>query len=115
MTDDTPDNDAGEATDKRAGKRLPLTSDDNAEAAVAHAYLAERPIPKRMVRAWAFWDWGSAAFNAVVTTFVFSTYLASGLFVDPDILAAAGDDSRNPALVAAKAGNATLIGTALTC
>ncbi|MEO6504891.1 MAG: MFS transporter [Terrimesophilobacter sp.] len=67
-----------------------------------------------MVRAWAFWDWGSAAFNAVVTTFVFSTYLASGLFVDPDILAAAGDDSRNPALVAAKAGNATLIGTALT-
>ncbi|HMM83206.1 MAG TPA: MFS transporter [Terrimesophilobacter sp.] len=67
-----------------------------------------------MVRAWAFWDWGSAAFNAVVTTFVFSTYLASGLFVDPDILAAAGDDDRNPALVAAKAGNTSVISIALT-
>ena len=110
MTDDTPGNDAGGTTDKH----VPLLSGDDAVTTVAHAYLEERPIPKRMVRAWAFWDWGSAAFNAVVTTFVFSTYLASGLFVDPEILAAAGDDARNPALVAAKAGNATLIGTALT-
>ena len=38
---------------------------------------------RRGVLAWALWDWGSAAFNAVVTTFVFSTYLASSLFVDP--------------------------------
>jgi UMF1 family MFS transporter len=110
MTDDSPDNDAGGTTDKQ----VPLLSDDDAVTTAAHAYLEERPIPKRMVRAWALWDWGSAAFNAVVTTFVFSTYLASGLFVDPAILAAAGDDARNPALVAAKAGNATLIGAALT-
>ena len=27
------------------------------------------------VFSWAFWDWGSAAFNAVATTFVFSVYL----------------------------------------
>lgn len=27
------------------------------------------------VWAWALWDWGSAAFNAVITTFVFSVYL----------------------------------------
>lgn len=74
----------------------------------------ETPIPRRMVRAWALWDWGSASFNAVVTTFVFSTYLASGLFVDPLIVAAAGNDDRNPALMLAKAENATIISGALT-
>ena len=77
--------------------------------------LAETtPIPRRRVVSWALWDWGSAAFNAVVTTFVFSTYLASGAFVDPDVVAAAGDDARNPGLVLAKADNATVISTALT-
>ena len=70
--------------------------------------------PRRRVAAWALWDWGSAAFNAVVTSFVFSTYLASGLFVDPAIVGRGGDDARNPALVAAKAENATVISTALT-
>src|SRR5690606_18163487 len=58
--------------------------------------------------------WGSAAFNAVVTTFVFSTFLASQLFVDPEIVQAANGDGRDPALVAALAGNASLIGWALT-
>ena len=72
------------------------------------------PIPRRRVLSWALWDWGSADFNAVVTSFVFSTYLASGAFVDPAIVAAAGDDARNPALVLAKAENATVISTALT-
>jgi UMF1 family MFS transporter len=70
--------------------------------------------PRRRVAAWALWDWGSAAFNAVVTTFVFSTYLASSLFVDPAIVAAAGDDARNPALVAAKADTSGVISLALT-
>lgn len=30
---------------------------------------------KGQIVAWALWDWGSAAFNAVVTTFVFTVYL----------------------------------------
>jgi UMF1 family MFS transporter len=38
------------------------------------------PATKRVVFAWSLWDWGSAAFQAVVTTFVFSVYLTSGLF-----------------------------------
>ncbi|MFW6600262.1 MFS transporter [Propionibacteriaceae bacterium Y2011] len=38
------------------------------------AVFAEHP-PKRRTLAWAMWDWGSAAFNAVITTFVFATYL----------------------------------------
>lgn len=30
--------------------------------------------------AWGLWDWGSAAFNAVITTFVFTVYLTSDAF-----------------------------------
>ncbi|MDO5629746.1 MAG: MFS transporter [Mobilicoccus sp.] len=39
--------------------------------------------PAGRVAAWAAWDWGSAAFNAVITTFVFSVYLTSSGFGDP--------------------------------
>ena len=38
---------------------------------------------RKKVTAWALWDWASAAFNAVVTTFVFSVYIADAdLFGD---------------------------------
>jgi UMF1 family MFS transporter len=76
--------------------------------------LDNKDVPKAQVRAWALWDWGSAAFNAVVTTFVFSTYLASGLFVDPAISAGAGTDAGDAALSSALATNATVISWALT-
>ncbi|WP_417219881.1 MFS transporter [Arthrobacter sp.] len=38
----------------------------------------------KQVLAWASWDWGSAAINAVMTTFVFTVYLTSSLFGDTD-------------------------------
>jgi len=38
------------------------------------------------VIAWSLWDWGSAAFNAVIVTFVFSVYLTDGV----------GDDLSGP-------------------
>ncbi|MET4637439.1 MFS transporter [Mycetocola sp. 2940] len=44
--------------------------------------LSEAPArisPKRVL-AWGLWDWGSAAFNAVITTFVFTVYLTSDAF-----------------------------------
>src|SRR5690554_6066131 len=41
------------------------------------------------VAAWALWDWGSAAFNAVITTFVFTRWLTSESFVDPLLVATA--------------------------
>lgn len=44
---------------------------------------------RRRVTSWALWDWGSAAFNAVVTTFVFTPWLTSSAFVDPEVVAAA--------------------------
>jgi MFS transporter, UMF1 family len=47
------------------------------------------PPARRHVAAWALWDWGSAAFNAVITTFVFTRWITSEAFVDPDTVAAA--------------------------
>lgn len=46
------------------------------QAAVAH----EKNTGK--VLAWSLWDWGSAAFNAVVVTFVFSVYLVDAVGSD---------------------------------
>lgn len=40
------------------------------------------PVARGRVAAWAAWDWGSAAFNAVVTTFVFTTWITSEAFVE---------------------------------
>ena len=34
---------------------------------------------RRSVIAWSLWDWGSAAFNAVIVTFVFSVYLTDAV------------------------------------
>ncbi|MBD7919037.1 MFS transporter [Cellulomonas sp. Sa3CUA2] len=42
------------------------------------------PAPAtRQIAAWAAWDWGSAAFNAVVTTFVFTVWLTGSSFAEP--------------------------------
>ena len=54
-----------------------------------HSFGNEAPAKKesilnKTVLAWSLWDWGSAAFNAVATTFVFSVYLTSGMFADTD-------------------------------
>ncbi|WP_285247967.1 MFS transporter [Pseudarthrobacter sp. efr-133-R2A-89] len=43
-----------------------------------------RTSTKRRILAWASWDWGSAAFNAVMTTFVFTVYLTSNAFGGED-------------------------------
>lgn len=55
----------------------------------------EPRVKRSQVTAWAMWDWGSAAFNAVMITFVFGTYLASETF---------GADGRGTSWLAA--GNA---------
>ena len=50
-------------------------------AATGAGQPATPPAPGRWpVLAWGLWDWGSAAFNAVITTFVFSVYLTSDDF-----------------------------------
>ena len=73
------------------------------------------------VLAWALWDWGTSAFSAVVTTFVFARYLVSDFFVDPAILKAwqaAGGAASAPgpareAYEAALAGLTSSLGWAL--
>ena len=49
--------------------------------------LPARTSTRRVV-AWSFWDWGSAAFNAVVTTFVFTVYITGSAFGDKDVISA---------------------------
>jgi UMF1 family MFS transporter len=65
--------------------------------------------PPWPVVAWALWDWGSAAFNAVITTFVFTRWLTSDAFVDPAVVDQGGD-----ALDAALAEHSTWLGWGLT-
>jgi UMF1 family MFS transporter len=60
------------------------TLDGNGAAAAPSAHVPTRAA----VIAWSLWDWGSAAFNAVVTTFVFAVYLAGESFGDEDVIAA---------------------------
>jgi UMF1 family MFS transporter len=36
-------------------------------------------VSRGRIVAWGFWDWGSAAFNAVILTFVFSVYLTDAV------------------------------------
>ncbi|KQO62779.1 MFS transporter [Curtobacterium sp. Leaf261] len=69
---------------------------------------------RRGLVAWALWDWGSAAFNAVVTTFVFSTYLASRAFVDPALVAREETSAGAAAVERALAHNAAVVSVALT-
>ena len=49
-------------------------------AAAAGRPSEPAPVRRGTVFAWSLWDWGSAAFQAVVTTFVFTVYLTSGAF-----------------------------------
>src|SRR5688500_14637512 len=58
-----------------------ITPDDGLATAIA-AEGAGGPgsTRKGVVLAWGLWDWGSAAFNAVVTTFVFTVYLTGERF-----------------------------------
>ncbi len=50
-------------------------------AAIGPASLSA-PVPRSTVFAWGVWDWGSAAFNAVIVTFVFSPYLTKVVGAD---------------------------------
>lgn len=57
---------------------LPDSPAPDSVAAAAAGTVAQ--TRRRNVVAWALWDWGSAAFNAVVTTFVFTVYLTGESF-----------------------------------
>jgi MFS transporter, UMF1 family len=48
-------------------------------AAVPAPDAGPERIKRRQVLAWGLWDWGSAAHNAVITTFVFGPYVVQGV------------------------------------
>jgi UMF1 family MFS transporter len=60
-----------------------MTDSDRVEAADLRPSLAVGGrIKRRMVLAWGLWDWGSSAYSAVVTSFVFGPYVVRGVVGD---------------------------------
>ncbi|WP_284303072.1 MFS transporter [Mobilicoccus caccae] len=59
-----------------------MTPPAGAEDSAVSTQVTPVHPPKSRVAAWAAWDWGSAAFQAVITTFVFTVYLTSSGFGD---------------------------------
>ncbi|MEP6481138.1 MAG: MFS transporter [Rhodoglobus sp.] len=126
MTDKTPDNDVEGITGRDAAmagnadalasaghitdRRVPNPSRRAAVPIAGLDLQAGKTIPRSHIVAWAFWDWGGAAFNAVITTFVFSVYLTGSLFVDPALKAArdAEVDLTGPAHAAVTAAEVPL-------
>jgi UMF1 family MFS transporter len=123
MTDKTPDNDVDGISESTVGligsddafavagaladKRVPNPS-RGAAVPIAGLDLQEgKKIPRGNVVAWAFWDWGGASFNAVITTFVFSVYLTSTYFVSPALTTAAAAET-DPAGAAHRAVDAAV-------
>jgi UMF1 family MFS transporter len=65
----------------------PLANADEAAATIGIDTATVDAVAKQGGRkgrifAWGLWDWGSASFNAVATTFVFTVYLTSKAFGD---------------------------------
>ena len=44
--------------------------------------MSSQRTDRTTVAAWASWDWGSAAFNAVMVTFIYSVYLTESVGAD---------------------------------
>ncbi len=107
MTDKTPDNDVPVGT----SKKVPVTANTGAIAAVGLDLQAGKVIPRKQVFSWALWDWATQPFATVITTFVFTVYLTSSLFLDPEVAALGeGDPAYDRALSNLSAG----LGLAIT-
>jgi UMF1 family MFS transporter len=68
-------------------KDVPPQLDTDALPVLALDSSSDQPIPRRRVFAWALWDWATQPFATVITTFVFTVYLTSELFIPEDIRA----------------------------
>ncbi|MCL3837179.1 MFS transporter [Aeromicrobium duanguangcaii] len=69
---------------------------------MTHELVASQRNRGRVI-AWGLWDWGSAAFNAVIVTFIFSVYLVEGV----------GDDLPGPFRAATWLGLSSAAGAVL--
>jgi UMF1 family MFS transporter len=84
MTDTTPP-----GGDAPVSSSIPKPATTGALAVVGLDLQEGKKIPRGWVVAWAAWDWGGAAFNAVITTFVFTVYLTGTQFIAPKLAHAA--------------------------
>lgn len=53
-----------------------MTSDVRASAPSS----GQQPLNKKIIAVWSLWSWGNATVSAVMTTFVFGTYITSDVF-----------------------------------
>ncbi|MBN9154047.1 MAG: MFS transporter [Microbacterium sp.] len=74
----------------------PAAANTGALGAIGEVFAeagSERPIPRRQVVSWAFWDWATQPFNSVLLTFVFATlYLVSDHMLPANIAKLADTD-----------------------
>lgn len=86
MTDPTP------PADRPATATAPHLSTAELRVVTGLELAGDRPVPRKQVWSWALWDWATQPFNSVITTFVFSVYLTSALFLPPEVAALSPDD-----------------------
>jgi len=89
------------------------TPDELVTSVDGSATVTRRELGRR-ARAWMMYDIGNSAFQAIIVTFVFSTYLASDLFLSPDVVALGDADPQNPAYLAAQADSTSVISLWIT-
>ena len=87
--------------DDKTPPRIPPTADTDQLPVYGLLAAGERKVPKKQSFSWALWDWATQPFATVITTFVFTVYLVSDLFVDPDIVALGSDSLEYQAASAA--------------
>ena len=71
---------------------IPPQLDTDALAFLGLDQHGDTPIPKRRVISWALWDFAAQPFSTVITTFVFSVYITSELFLPAEVRALGPDN-----------------------
>ena len=61
-------------------------------------FFSSKSTPKKVLNAWAFYDWANSVYPLVISTAVFPIYYGT-LFVDSDYIEIFGFDYKNTALI----------------
>ena len=61
-------------------------------------FFSSKSSPKKVLNAWAFYDWANSVYPLVISTAVFPIYYGT-LFVDSDYIEIFGFDYKNTALI----------------
>ncbi len=86
-----------------SGFEPPIFAHTEALASAAKLPDDKPPVRFRTVAAWASWDWSGSAFNAVITTFVFTVWLTSAAFIGNSSLVAQRDADLDAGLTSSPA------------